>query len=222
MSGARQLRAVPAEGSRAPERELDGQEPAERDLVERARTDPSAFGELFDRHHDAIFHYVLHRTADVATAQDLTAETFLRALRHLDRFRWRRLPFSAWLYRIASNQCVDHQRRRRVRRALGLEQIDEPPAPVASAADHEVLEAERKLGEQHAFLELHRAIRQLKQRDQEVLVLRYFEDKPLAEIADITGRPVGTVKSLIHRAVARLRKRLGDRTFPADGRLEGS
>ena len=73
----------------------------ERELVDRARKDPAAFGRLFDAHYDAILNYILHRTADVHLAHELASNTFFIALRKLWQFKWRKVPFSAWLYRIA-------------------------------------------------------------------------------------------------------------------------
>jgi len=180
----------------------------ERRLVERARTDPSAFGELFDKYHDPILAYLVHRTADVALAQDLTSNTFFKALRGLSSFRWRRIPFSAWLYRIASNEAAGHHRRRRRLRSEPLERLAISLPDPAGGADRELAEAEERVAESRRFLELHRGISRLSPKYQEVVVLRYFENKSLAEIAEITGRSVGTVKSNLHRAQGRLRQLL--------------
>lgn len=206
MTGPSHLRLL--SGDRAtPSRDRPADE---RDLVQRARSDKEAFGELFDRYHDAIFAYILHRTADVALAQDLTAETFLRALRNLDRYRWSGRPFSAWLFRIASNQCTDHYRRSRVRSALQIDRIAEPRAAATASPDFELLEAERRLHEHESFLALHRGIRRLPRRYQEVLVLRYFEHKSIAEVSEIFARPVGTIKSQIQRGTRLLHRLLAE------------
>jgi RNA polymerase sigma-70 factor (ECF subfamily) len=77
---------------------------AERLRIEQAKTDPQAFGELFDEYYDTIVRYVVRRTADVAVAQDITSEVFIKAFKHLLSFRWQGVLFSAWLYRIAMNE----------------------------------------------------------------------------------------------------------------------
>lgn len=192
--------------------ELSAQQLAEeRRLVAQAREDPRAFGELFDRYYEAIFRYILHRTANVALAQELTSETFYKALDRLWTFRWRGLPFSSWLYRIASNEVNAHYRRHRHYRTGSLDDFGDRLADELTEADRELLAAEALLEEDVFFRELHRQIADLKPKYQEVITLRYFEDKKIREIAEILGKSPGTVKSLLHRALGQLRDRLADK-----------
>lgn len=182
----------------------------ERRLVAQARQDPKAFGKLFDRYYEAIFSYILHRTANAALAQELTSDTFYKALDKLWTFRWRGLPFSSWLYRIASNQVNAHYRRYRNDRTGSLDDYRDRLADELSEADRELLAAEALLEEDVFFRELHRQIAALKPKYQEVVTLRFFEDKKIREIAEILGKSPGTVKSLLHRALTRLREQLAD------------
>ena len=71
-----------------------------------AQSDAAAAGQLFDKYHPEIIRYVYHSTLDHAAAQDITSNVFFSAFRHLGRFRWRRIPFPAWLCRIATNEKV--------------------------------------------------------------------------------------------------------------------
>ena len=71
---------------------------AEKDLIRQAQKDPGAFAELYDHYYPKIFGYVLRRTVHLEAAQDITAETFFKALRKLWQFRWRNISFSSWLY----------------------------------------------------------------------------------------------------------------------------
>ena len=180
----------------------------ERELVDRARKDRAAFGRLFDAHYDAILNYILHRTADVHLAHELASNTFFIALRKLWQFKWRKVPFSAWLYRIASNEVAKHYRQRKATptRAIDLEREDF--IDHHSHADREISEAERKVAESRLFLELHRALQKMSARYQEVVVLKYFENKRISEIAEITGKAEGTIKSLLHRAHKQLREQI--------------
>ena len=89
----------------------EGNLEAEAALVERARTDPEAFGELYDRYLTPLYHYAFARCRSHPEAEDLTAQTFRRALERLDTYQWRSLPFGAWLFRIAHNLIVDRLRR---------------------------------------------------------------------------------------------------------------
>lgn len=182
---------------------------SDRALVERARRDPEAFGVLFERHFDAIFGYLHRRTGDWDAARDLASETFLKALRSLWRYRWTGVPFSAWLYSIATNELRMHLRRGR--RAPGaLDELFPGGIPIADPA---ALLAERERAEHdeevaHEFVRVRRALLHLPLKYQEAIALRWFEEKSVAEVAAILGRREGTVKSLLSRGMAMLRERL--------------
>ena len=180
----------------------------EKDLVRQAQQDPAAFATLYDHYYPRIFGYVLRRTADLEAAQDITSETFFRALRKLWQFRWRNIPFSAWLYRIASNEVSQYYRRPEYRKSVSLEELQERGFEPVSTADpeREVIEAQEELRQHREFLEIQARIVRLPLKYQEVIALRFFEQKQIKEIADILGKKEGTVKSLLHRAIAKLRE----------------
>ena len=179
----------------------------ERALVERARTDPEAFGELYDEHYSRIFGYVLRRTASVETAQDVTSEVFFKALDKLGQFRWRGVPFSAWLYRIASHEIATSFRKGHRQQAVLREYYDSTAVTDPSAED-EFVRAEAELQRHQEYAALQKHIAQLPARYQEVISLRFFEDKRISEIGEILGKRQGTVKSLLHRGIEKLRKRM--------------
>ncbi|HZZ99560.1 MAG TPA: sigma factor, partial [Candidatus Paceibacterota bacterium] len=83
----------------------------EKRQVAQAQKDPRAFAEIYDKYYPKIFGYLLKRTADVQVAQDLASETFFKALHKLWQFRWRNIPFSAWLYKIATNELRQYYRK---------------------------------------------------------------------------------------------------------------
>jgi RNA polymerase sigma-70 factor, ECF subfamily len=83
----------------------------ERELVRQAQKDPDAFAELYDVYYPKIFGYVLRRSANLEAAQDITSETFLKALRKLWQFQWRSISFSFWLYKIATNEVNQYFRK---------------------------------------------------------------------------------------------------------------
>ncbi len=189
--------------------EMSSLEPeGERVLVERAKKDPGAFGVLFERYHGLIFGYVLRRVRVWEVARDLTSETFLKALSGLWRYRWMNVPFSAWLYRIATNEIGMYFRRGKVvlesldrmMEGRGLDPVD--PASLET----ERLEAERTLAGNTEFAAVQVALVRLPLPYQEVIALRYFEKKSLKEIAKILGKKEGTVKSLLSRGIRKLRK----------------
>ena len=180
----------------------------ERDLVKRAQKDPAAFGALYDHYYPKIFGYVLRRTADLEAARDITSEAFFKALDKLWQFRWRNVPFSAWLYRIASNEISQFYRRPEYRKSTSLDELQEQGFEAVSASDPEgeLIEAQEKLERHREYLEIRRRIGRLPARYQEVVALRFFEQKQIKEICAILGKKEGTVKSLLHRAIERLRE----------------
>ncbi|MBI3360229.1 MAG: sigma-70 family RNA polymerase sigma factor [Chloroflexi bacterium] len=169
-------------------------------LVERAKTDPDAFGELYERYVKKIYNYIYYRTGNEHDAEDLTARVFFRALEHLDSYTARGLPFSAWLYRIAHNLVANWHRDRGRQKVVPLDEVIvyglRGEAPEALAEHRE--EQERLL----------KAIRRLPGERQQLLLLKFVERLSNAEIGLVMGRSEGAVKSLYHRTLLTLRDRL--------------
>jgi RNA polymerase sigma-70 factor (ECF subfamily) len=156
---------------------------------------------LFDKYYPELFRYVYHSTLDHAAAEDVTSNVFFSAFGHLGLFRWRRVPFRAWLYRIATNELRMHYRKQKRRSAANAGPVDaESPAPVPSA--------DAVAADSDDYRVLQRALLELGQKYRTVIVLRYFEGKSLSEICEITHKRDGTVKSLLHRALAQLKDAL--------------
>ena len=175
------------------------------ELVERARDDSEAFGEIYDTYYGQIFGYVLKRTANIEDARDVTSEVFFKALKNLGQFRWRGVPFSSWLYRIATHEIANHYRKRK-RSQASMKAFSDSANFSAPSIEAEVLQAEEELKKHEDYLVLHESISRLPLKYQEVITLRYFENKQLKEIGEILGKAEGTVKSLLHRGLERLRK----------------
>jgi RNA polymerase sigma-70 factor (ECF subfamily) len=180
----------------------------ERELVRQAQKAPDAFAELYDRYYPRIFGYCLRRTANLETAQDITSETFLKALKKLWQFRWRNVSFSSWLYKIATNEINQYFRKAEYKKSVSLEELQEQGFEPASPHDpeSEMIEAQEELRQYQDFLEIRVKIVQLPAKYQEVIALRFFEKKQIKEIAEILGKKEGTVKSLLFRAVEKLRE----------------
>jgi RNA polymerase sigma-70 factor (ECF subfamily) len=181
----------------------------EKELVFRARTDANAFGRLYDEYYPRIFGYVLRRTASTETAGDVTSEVFLKALQNIGRFQWRDIPFSAWLYRIAGNEINNGFRHNRQLQLLKQELADSALIFDVSL-DEEITRAEADIQKREDFLALHSCIVKLPRIYQEVIVLKYFEKKQINEIGVILGKREGTIKSLLHRGLKKLRKLMED------------
>jgi len=180
----------------------------EKELVRQAQKAPDAFVQLYDLYYPKIFGYVLRRTANLEAAQDITSETFFNALRKLWQFRWRNISFSAWLYKIATNEINQYFRKAEYKKSLSLEELQEQGfEPISSHnPESELIEAQEKLEQHQDFLEIQVKIVRLPAKYQEVITLRFFEQKQLREITEILGKKEGTVKSLLHRAVEKLKE----------------
>jgi len=176
----------------------------EKYLIERAKKDPEIFGKLYDEYYPRIFGYILKRTANLEVAQDITSETFLKALRNIWKFRWQNISLSSWLYRIASNEVANFFRKKKYK-TISLQETREPVSNYDLLA--ETIEAQEELKRHKDFLDLQEKILKLPIKYQEVIVLRFLEKKQVKEIGEILSRKEGTVKSLLHRGLEKLREK---------------
>lgn len=174
----------------------------ERKLVEEAKKNPQAFSALYEEYYSKIFGYTLKRVSDVELAQDITSETFIKALKKIWSFRWKGVSFSSWLYRIASNEIVNFYRKKKI--VVSFEKISEPKS--TSNPLEEVIKSQEEIERNKEFLFLHKKISQLPVKYQEVIYLRFFEKKKIEEIAEILGKKEGTVKTHLYRGLEKLRK----------------
>ncbi len=174
----------------------------ETELVERAKTEPQAFGQLYELYYSRMLNYIYRRTLDVALAEELTSNTFFNALRALPGYDHRG-KFAAWLYRIAGNEIRLDWRAKRSRREGDCRWREEFVR--LRFAAHQAVVAEDVEERMRQFTRLHDALSCLPERYQTVLALRYFEGLSYDEVADVVGKKLGTVKSLIHRGLERLK-----------------
>lgn len=174
----------------------------EKQLIQRAKNDPEAFGQLYDRYFPHIFRYILSRTGNYELTQDLTAETFFQALKHLWRFRLLGRPFSAWLYKIAIAQIGNFYRQKSKYCEISLEEFPELFIQHSRHPQFKELESE----EWKKFQEIHVLLGKIKPLQHDIIVLRYFNNKSLEEISSFLGLKVNTVKSHLRRGLATLRK----------------
>jgi len=173
-------------------------------LVSEAIEDTEAMGRLYDKYYKEIIGYIYHCTFDRTVAEDLTSNVFFAALRHIGRYKWRQIPFRAWLYRIATNEVKMYWRRQKRGKAISL-QTD---SGSQQEFNRELESGNPSTGDSVAAAEeyqlVHKALLELRMKYRTVIILRYFEDKAITEICEITGRKEGTVKSQLHRGLIRL------------------
>ena len=176
---------------------------AEAELVERARTDPEAFGQLYDEHLPAIYGFLYRRCRSHQDAEDLTSHTFHRALERLDAFEWRGLPFRAWLFRIAHHALIDYYRRDRG--PLSLDSLGEagfePPGEDGRAFDGALARGEQV---DAAWA----AVADLPPMQRRAVTLYFAHGLAHAEVGRAIGRSEAATKQMVYRAVKALRSRL--------------
>lgn len=170
------------------------------DLIKRASSDLDAFGELYERHVRRIYNYVYYRTGNHHDAEDLTARVFERALKHVDSFVDKGVPYSAWLYRIAHNLVANWHRDQSRRPVVPLDERLLIGSPGAQPEMMAITVEESQL--------LLKAVRRLPDDRQELLILKFVERLSNAEAAEIMGRTEGAIKSLYHRTLNSLREEL--------------
>ncbi len=170
-------------------------------LVELARGgDAEAFGMLYDHYHTSVYRFLYYRVGSVALAEDLTSETFFRALRSMGSFRWQGKDFGAWLMTIARNLATDHFKAGRTRLEYATEDMgahdsatEGPEASVLASLTNDALLT---------------ALKELPSEQQECLVMRFLQGLSIAETAKVLGRSDGAVKQLQLRGVRNLAKLL--------------
>ena len=173
-----------------------------RDPVERAKSDPAAFGELYDRYVGQIYRFVRARIRDDSAAEDITAEVFLSALRHIKGYRDQGRPFSCWLYRIAVNAVASHYRGQRS--ALSLDDQLGLVSPLLDPLD-EVVDRER-------LRTIWQAVDALPAQQRAAMILKFSEDMTMDEIGGVLGKSPAAAKLLVYRAMQRLRRELAPAT----------
>jgi RNA polymerase sigma-70 factor, ECF subfamily len=167
--------------------------------------DGEAFGQLYDRYVDVVHRYIAYRVGNHALTEDLTSETFLRALRRITTYSWQGRDFGAWLVTIARNLIADHFKSNRYRLELSTSDL------VAAGAEHATDGPEDQVLAGITHASLLDAVKRLGSEQQECIVLRFLQGMSVAETAAVLGKNEDAVKALQYRAV----KALG-RLLPAE------
>ncbi|MGB8472835.1 MAG: sigma-70 family RNA polymerase sigma factor [Candidatus Acidiferrum sp.] len=174
----------------------------ERLLVEAAQADPSKFDALYELHFERIYFFILSRVHDRAIAEDLTSEVFHKALANLPSYEWRGTPFSAWLFRIASNAIADQYKRANREQQADDDTFDPPSTANISSKELEFVE-------RHAFF--FGLVEKLPEIQRRVVCERFIEERSIKEIAGRLKKTEGAIKQLQFRALQTLREQVGGR-----------
>ena len=177
----------------------------EKELLDRIRSNPEKFSEIFKLYYKPIFGYIIRRTGDFDDTADIAADTFLKAFRHINNFRYTGISVKVWLFRIATNEINIYFRNRQKHDSI-FDHINTEDKIIFNnylADDRKEIEAEIQKHEQ--FLSVLKELKTLPVKYQEVIALRYFEGKDNKEIAEILNINEGTLKSLLSRGIEKLR-----------------
>jgi RNA polymerase sigma-70 factor (ECF subfamily) len=169
----------------------------EEELVRRAQEfDEEALASLYELLYPKLYNYAYLQLGDVHQAEDLASEVLLRVLESLSGYRFRGVPLTAWVFRIARNCIIDLHRRRQRRPQVGLHD------GIPSTEDSPHALAERSV----AHGELRQALTRLTEEQRQVIILKFVEGMDNTSVARVLGRSQGAVKSLQHRALVSLKK----------------
>ena len=167
----------------------------EYEILDRARKNPQAFGELYEKYFDRIFNFVYRQTDDEDLTADLTSQSFFIALKNVDRYQFRGVPFSAWLYKIATNEVNKHYRKKKQTKVFSIEEV-------------RIMELMKQADEEYneeIVIRLMNYLKELPTDMLQVLELRFFGDKDFKVIAFILDITESGAKMRTYRALDRLR-----------------
>jgi RNA polymerase sigma-70 factor, ECF subfamily len=179
----------------------------EADLLNIIRKNPDKFSELFRMYYKPIFSYVLRRTGNFDDTADIAADTFLKAFRNINNFRYTGISVKIWLYRIATNEVNLYFRHRQKHNSIFERVTIEDKNIFNSYMAEDRKEIESELQKHEQFMLVLKELKTLPVKYQEVISLRYFEGKDNKEIAEILRINEGTLKSLLSRGLEKLRQK---------------
>jgi RNA polymerase sigma-70 factor (ECF subfamily) len=175
----------------------------ELEIIEKAKADPNRFTPLYNKYYKQIFLFVYRRSDDEDIAADITSQVFLKAILHLPKYEFKGVPFSAWLYRIASNEINQFFRSSRASRAIsmedaGIERLQEE----LSDDDSDNKEKEQLLLE---------SMNHLTKEEIQYLELRFFEDRSFKEVGYILKITENNAKVKTYRILDKIKKIISDK-----------
>jgi RNA polymerase sigma-70 factor (ECF subfamily) len=168
-------------------------------LVKKATGgDQKAYAELLDRYRDAIYYMLLKMVNNASDAEDLTIEAFGKAFKNLNQYA-PNYAFSTWLFKIATNNCIDFIRKKKANH-VSLDHDDEEYEMATHEVQATVPDPEETLINQQKAILMRNVVTKLKPRYRKLIELRYFNELSYEEIADELELPIGTVKAQLFRA----------------------
>ncbi len=165
-------------------------------LIKTAQSNPAAFRPLYDKYFEQIFRFIFRRTADQNISADLCSQVFLKALQKLGSYQFKGVPFSAWLYRIASNEIAQFYREDKKNRVISLE----------TTQLSDLIDEMEETNNESLRRAMITAIDTLKINDLQLIEMRFFEQRPFKEIAEILDITESNAKVKTYRILEKLKK----------------
>ncbi len=166
-------------------------------VIARAQSgDVDAIGAIYERYQDGVYRFLYYRVSDRQTAEELTGDVFIKMIKALPNYQIRKVPFQAWLFRIARNLTIDHYRKSSVR--------DHTVLTEGFVSDEEDLETQADRSLTNEFLIA--ALDMLTEDQREVIILRFLNQMPISEVAIMLDKSDSAVKALQRRGLQSLRK----------------
>ena len=166
-------------------------------LIRKSQADPEAFRPLYEKYFKRIFLFVHHRVGDKAITADITSQAFLKALLNINKYSFRGLPFSAWLFRIALNECNDFFRKNKRYRLVTMEE---------EMVDHLYVELTSETRLEDLREQLPSILQKLSINELQIIELRFFEQRPFKEVGDILGISETYAKVRVYRILEKMKK----------------
>ncbi|OGO05215.1 MAG: hypothetical protein A2Y73_03910 [Chloroflexi bacterium RBG_13_56_8] len=174
--------------------------PNEPALVAQAAEEPAAFAALYDHYFGRVYNYVRYRVQGAQATDDIVAQVFERALGRITSYQPERAPFSVWLFAIARNAIADHHRRKVRRPTISVESLDQQPSPRPHPEEIAI--------HNETCTVLFAALAQLRERERDIIALKFAAGLTNRRIAEITNLSPTNVGVILYRAMRRLREEL--------------
>lgn len=168
----------------------------ELEWIQLAKRDPEKFSPLYEKYHEQIFRYIYQRMDDKEMAFDVTSQVFFKAIKNLDKYEFRGVPFGSWLYRIAKSELYQTFRDKTAKRAINIETVQ-----LATFMD--VFEDEENERNNKRLI---KAIESLRETDVQLIEMRFFEQRPYREIGEMLSITENNAKVKTFRALDKLKQ----------------
>jgi len=179
----------------------------ERYYIQMAKNDSDYFGILYDKNYDKILNYIIAKTGDIRAAADITSEVFFKAMQNLNKFKWQKVPFSSWLYKIAQNEIANfYNKEKKQGKSLDwlFDEVGYEPADKTDV-ENEIIESQQQLDKQKSIKKIKKNIKHLDKKYQDVIFLRFWKNMKTKDISVFLNKNENTIKSLLMRGLKLLR-----------------